>query len=222
MQRLKSILTKHSNWEPYNEYIVRIEGYATTDFTLCIENSKALLEGVSKEVCVKKGIVLEKASSMSGCLKTAFKALGYPSSSTILQIGTAIANVGQQMGNFRNEIGTTAHGKTVEELQKRQNSIQDLTGNFLIEATAIVCCFLIEAFETNQPLKPIEEEIDYEENENFNDFWDEQYGEFEMGDYSFFASEILFSNDPKAYKNELNSFNLTPIDEPDNGEQDEL
>lgn len=216
MQRLKSILTKHSNWEPYNEYIVRIEGFASTDFTLCVENAKALLEGISKEVCAKKGITLEKASSMSGCLKTAFKSLGYPSSSTILQIGTAIANVGQQMGNFRNEIGTTAHGKTIEELQKRQSSIHDLTGNFLIEATAIVCCFLIEAFETDQPLKVIEDEIDYDENENFNDFWDDQYGEFEMGDYSFFASEVLFSNDPKAYKNELRAFNMIPKDEGNN------
>lgn len=218
MERLKTILKKHGNWEPYNEYIVRIEGYATTDFTLCIENSKALLEGISKEVCAKKGIDLEKNSKMSGLLKTAFRALGYPSSSTILQIGTAIANVGQQMGNFRNEIGTTAHGKTVEELQKRQNSIHELTGNFLIEATSIVCCFLIEAFETDKPIKPVEEEIEYEENETFNDFWDEQYGEFAMGDYSFFASEILFSNDPKAYKDELYSFNLTPVDEADNGE----
>lgn len=216
MQRLKSILAKHSNWEPYNEYIVRIEGYASTDFTLCIENAKALLEGISKEVCAKKGIELEKASSMSGLLKTAFKSLGYPSTSTILQIGTAIANVGQQMGNFRNEIGTTAHGKTVEELQKRQNSIHDLTGNFLIEATSIVCCFLIEAFETDQPIKAIEEEISYNDNDNFNDFWDEQYGEFEMGDYSFFASEVLFSNDPKAYMNELRAFNMIPKDEGNN------
>lgn len=213
MQRLKTILAKHGNWEPYNEYIVRIEGYQTTDFSLCIENSKALLEGISKEICSKKGIELEKASSMSGCLKTAFKALGYPATSTILQIGTAIANVGQQMGNFRNEVGTTAHGKTVEELQNRENSIHELTGNFLIQATSIVCCFLIEAFETDKPLKPVEEEVDYDENESFNEFWDEQYGEFEMGDYSFFASEVLFSNDPEAYKTELKSFNITPFDE---------
>lgn len=216
MQRLKSILAKHSNWEPYNEYIVRIESFASTDFTLCIENAKALLEGISKEVCVKRGVTLDKNSKMSGLLKTAFKSLGYPSISTILQIGTAIANVGQQMGNFRNEIGTTAHGKTIEELQKRQSSIHDLTGNFLIEATSIVCCFLIEAFETDQPLKVIEDEIDYNENESFNDFWDDQYGEFVMGDYSFFASEVLFSNDPNAYKNELRAFNMIPKDEGNN------
>ena len=218
MERLKTILKKHGNWEPYNEYIVRIEGYATTDFTLCIENSKALLEGISKEVCAKKGIELEKNSKMSGLLKTAFRALGYSSTSTILQIGTAIANVGQQMGNFRNEIGTTAHGKTVEELQKRQDSIHDLTGNFLIEATSIVCCFLIEAFETDQPIKVVEDEIDYDENENFNDYWDEQYGEFEMGAFLFFASEVLFSNDPKAYKNELEAFKMIPEDEGNNVE----
>lgn len=126
------------------------------------------------------------------------------------------------MGNFRNEIGATAHGKTLEELVNRQNSIQELTGNFLLESTDIVCCFLIEAFESDTPLNPIEIELEYQENENFNDYWDEQYGEFAMGDYSFFASEILFSNDPKAYKDELKSFNLTPVDEADNEEQAEI
>jgi len=152
---------------------------------LCVLKTQSTTRRDFKRDLFKKGIELEKASSMSGCLKTAFKALGYPATSTILQIGTAIANVGQQMGNFRNEVGTTAHGKTVEELQNRENSIHELTGNFLIQATSIVCCFLIEAFETDKPLKSVEEELDYDENEGFNEFWDEQYGEFEMGDYSF-------------------------------------
>ena len=34
-----------------------------------------------------------------------------------------------------------------------------------------------------EAIKIVEEEIDYDENENFNDYWDEQYGEFSMGDY---------------------------------------
>lgn len=218
MQRLKIILGKHVNWEPYNEYIVRIEGYANTDFSLCIENAKALLEGISKEICNKKGVELESNPRMNGLLKTTFRSLGYPSSSSIVQIGTAITTIGQQIGVFRNEIGATAHGKTIDELKIKQNSIHDLTANFLIDATSIVCCFLIEAYEANKPVREIEEEIEYDSNQDFNDSLDEQYGEFLMGDYSFLASEILFSNEPKAYKDELKIFNLTLKDEADNGE----
>jgi hypothetical protein len=40
----------------------------------------------------------------------------------------------------------------------------------------------------------------------FSDFWDDLYGEFEMGDYSFPASEVLFSVDYKAYVSELQAF----------------
>ena len=162
MERLKLILEKHQNWEPYKEYIARIEGYSDTDFSLCIENAKALLEGISKEICHQKGVVLEKNSKMNGLLKQAFKALGYNSSSTILQIGTSISTVGQQIGNFRNEVGTTAHGKTAEELRNRQSTIDDLTGHFLIQATTLVGCFLIEAFEIDKPLPQIQSEEDIE------------------------------------------------------------
>jgi hypothetical protein len=218
MQRLKSILVKHNRWNPLSEYITRIEGFRDTDFSICVENAKSLLESIAKEICKQKGQPLEGSESVGRVLGYSFGCLGYPATATIRQIGSAVANVGQQMGNFRNEIGATAHGRTLEELANRQNSIQELTGNFLLESTDIVCCFLIEAFESDSPLKPVEIELEYKENENFNDYWDEQYGEFEMGDYSFFASEILFSNDPKAYKNELRAFNLIPKDEGNNVE----
>ena len=73
--------------------------------------------------------------------------------------------------------------------------------------------FLIRAFEgrlvevalpaeTNADAVP-----DYDENENFNDFWDESFGEFIMGDYSYTASEILFGLDAQAYRAECKTFN---------------
>jgi hypothetical protein len=39
-----------------------------------------------------------------------------------------------------------------------------------------------------------------------------------MGEYSFFASVGLFSNNPKAYKIELKAFNMIPKDEGNNVE----
>lgn len=48
--------------------------------------------------------------------------------------------------------------------------------------------------------------IDYDGAENFNAFWDDAYGEFAMGDYSYPASEILFNMDYSAYGMEYKAY----------------
>ncbi|MFC4212661.1 abortive infection family protein [Pedobacter lithocola] len=217
MDRLKLLLENYSRWQPLYEYINRIEGFMETDFSICIENSKSLLESIAKEICKQRGQLLDGTESVGKILGYSFGCLGYPPTSTIRQIGSSVANVGQQMGNFRNEIGTTSHGRTLDELEKRKTSIQTLTGNFLVESTDLVCSFLIEAFETDNPAKKAEaEDLVYGDNEEFNEDWDQKFDEFEMGEYSFPASEILFYNDPNAYKAELYSFNLNKSDEENN------
>jgi hypothetical protein len=136
--------------------------------------------------------------------------LSYSPTNTVSQIGQAIARIGHEMGSFRNEIGTTSHGRTLEELRTRTTLVDSLTDDFLIVSTELVCCFLIEAFECDNPLTPVEPEIEFDDNPEFNSFWDEQYGEFDMGDYSFPASDILYNLDPQAYKTELTAFQETP------------
>ena len=54
---------------------------------------------------------------------------------------------------------------------------------------------------------------EYEDNEAFNNFWDETFGEFTMGQYSYPASEILFNVDAQAYQAEYKAFIVTD-DEP--------
>lgn len=215
MERLKSIISKYSRWQPYVMYISRIKSQREIDFSNCVENAKALLEGISKQICCEKNQLLEGNESVSKVLSLSFGCLGYPPTDTIRQIGTAIANIGQQIGNFRNEIGTTSHGRTIEELQNRNENINSLTADFLFLSIELVCCFLIEAFETDNPLAPVEPVIEFEDQTEFNVFWDEQFGEFEMGPYSYHACEILFFCDPEAYKTELNSFRQS-LDETNN------
>jgi hypothetical protein len=48
--------------------------------------------------------------------------------------------------------------------------------------------------------------LDYLEAEDFNESWDDSFGEFVMGDYSYPASEILFNVDKQVYVNEYKSF----------------
>ena len=209
MQRLKKIIEQYGRWFELTTYTERIEAHTSSDFSHAIENAKALLETIGKEICKSKGVELGETASINAVMKKAFTVIGYSSNSLITQISTALANIGQQMGNLRNEIGTTSHGKSLEELKERNNKVDDLTREFLIDTTVIVASFLIRAFENENPrskTESAETELLYTDNEPFNEFWDDLYGEFEMGDYSFPASEILFNVDYKAYMTEHQAF----------------
>ena len=142
-------------------------------------------------------------------MKNAFSAIGYSNTNLVNQISSALATIGQQVGELRNEIGATSHGRSFDEIRKRNNKVDLLTREFLIDSTMVVAVFLIRVFETEKA--PIveaqtEERLDYFEATEFNDLWDDAYGEFAMEDYSYTASEILFSVDYKAYKTEYDAF----------------
>ena len=217
MDRLKQTIEKYSRWQPLREYIDRIAGYRETDFSLCVENAKSLLESIAKEICDQQAQPLEGNESVSKLLGLSFRSLGFPADNTVLQIGTAIANIGQQMGNFRNEIGKVSHARTLDELQNRRKTLNTLTEDFLLQSTEIVSCFLIETFELDNPRTKHLGEIIYEDSPNFNESWDETFGEFVMTpDYTYAASEILFNLDREAYKSELQYFK-TKKDETGNG-----
>jgi hypothetical protein len=86
--------------------------------------------------------------------------------------------------------------------------VDELTKEFLVDSTVTVACFLIRCFENENPRASLPEEptILYEDNMDFNDFWDDLYGEFSMGEYSYPASEILYNIDYSAYVVEQKAF----------------
>ena len=209
MERLKKVIEQYGRWSELTIYTERIEAHASADFSHAIENAKALLETIGKEICNLKGVELEATASINSVLKKAFTAIGYTSSSLVVQISSALATIGQNIGEIRNDIGTTSHGKSLEELKERNNKVDELTREFLIDTTVIVASFLIRTFENENPWskkETVEAKQLYTDNEPFNEFWDDSYGEFEMGDYSFPASEVLFNVDYKAYMTEHQAF----------------
>jgi len=209
MEKLKNVIEQYGRWTDLSIYIGRIETHIETDFSHSLENAKALLETVGKEICNSKGIELASSSSINSVLKNAFSSMGYSNSNLVNQISSALATIGQQVGELRNEIGLTSHGKSLEEIRERNNLVNLLTREFLIDTVEIVSCFLIRNFENENPRMPsetLEETLDYREAEEFNDFWDDSFGEFDMGNYSYPASEILFHVDKQAYINEYNNF----------------
>jgi cob(I)alamin adenosyltransferase len=201
MNKLKKTIEQYGRWTELSIYIGRIETHIESDFSHSLENAKALLETIGKEICQSKGIQLSETSSINGVLKNAFSSLGYTNSNLVNQISSALATIGQQVGELRNEIGISSHGKSLEEIRERNNRVDILTREFLIDTVEIVSCFLIRNFENENPRKPketLEGTLDYLEAEDFNEFWDDAFGEFEMGDYSY-----------SAYINEYNAFSAS-------------
>lgn len=109
---------------------------------------------------------------------------------------------------MRNDIGVTGHGRTMEELSQRNSKIDELTRDFLFDSIKTIIIFLIRSFEYKQlnNIGTTGKEQENERNEKFDETWDEKYGEFVMGDYSYTASEILFAVDSKAYQYERKNF----------------
>lgn len=209
MQKLKNTIEQYGRWSELSVYIDRIETHIETDFSHSLENAKALLESIGKNICIEKKHEIPEKPSVNVVLKNAFFALGYTKSGMVAQISSALATIGQQVGDLRNEIGLTSHGKSLEEVKERNNKVDNLTREFLIDTIEIVACFLIRNFENENPRvihEDLEDTLDYFEAEDFNEFWDDAFGDFSMGNYEYAASEILYNVDNKAYLNEYEAF----------------
>ena len=211
MEKLRTLIEQYSRWQPLEDIINRIEAYVNEDFSMSLGNSKSLLESIAREICDNRNLEVGTTESVGGLLRMAYMALGFRSESLVNQISGALANIAQQMGNLRNDIDVQAHGKKLDEIRERNNRVDDLTKEFLIDSTELVACFLIRNFEKDSmPIMRVDsgDELEYLECEIFNEYWDEAYGEFNMGDYSYLASEILFNVDFQAYATEHRSYKM--------------
>ena len=212
MEKLRATLLQYSRWHELGTYVDRMEAHLESDFSIAVENAKAMLESIGKEICKARGIELGGNPKINAVLKKAFVGLGYPAEELVTQVSSALATIGQSIGSLRNEISPTSHGKSLDELKDRNSKVDLLTRDFLIDSTLVVAVFLIRAFEGRPveaapPIKTAANAVpDYDDNENFNDFWDESFGEFIMGEYSYTASEVLFGLDIQAYQAECKAF----------------
>lgn len=209
MKKLKSVIEQYGRWTEYSMYVDRIEAYIDSDFSLCVENSKSLVEGISKQICEEMNVPLSGTESFNKLVKLAFEAIGYKKDECINVIGGSLSAIAHQLGNLRTTVGATSHGMTSEELKKRNDSLNTTTKEFLIDSVEILGCFLIRNFESENSRVPVyldRKFFSYEETQDFNEYWDEMFGDFGMGDYSYTASEILYYVDNEAYVSEYQVF----------------
>lgn len=208
MQKLREVIDAHARWSELSIFVDRIELSRDQDFSLAFENAKALLESVCKEICKSCGKELSTQSSMNSIVKTSFLALGLSNAEISTRISGSLASIGQIIGELRNDIGVTSHGRTVEELRQRNSKLDELAKDFLFDSIKTIIIFLIRSFEYKQvdTIDAPKKEQENERNKEFDEFLDESYGEFVMGDYSYTASQILFAVDSEAYQYERKNF----------------
>ncbi len=206
MEKLSQLIEQYGRWSGLKDYIQRIDAYIESDVSIAIENAKSLLETICKEICKSKDNAIENNLSINKVLKKAFTVMGYSNSEPVVQISRALATIGQQIGNLRNEIGRTSHGGTIEELKERNSKIDEMTRDLIIDTTEAIAMFLIRLFESESRTKISKKKYYFDNNPDFNDYLDDIFGEFAIGDYSYSASEILFYVDNDAYLNELEAF----------------
>lgn len=210
MQKLRELIDANRHWSELSIFIDRIEFERDQDFSVAFENIKALLESVCKEICKSCGTELAPQSNMNGIVKMSFLALGFNNTDNATQISRSLANIGQIIGELRNDICSIGHGRTIEELRQRNSKLDELTKDFLLDSIKTIIIFLIRSFEYRQITErnSSKKEQIYERNKEFDDYLDEIYGEFTIGDYSYSASQILFAVDSEAYQYEQKNFKL--------------
>ncbi|OQX09448.1 MAG: hypothetical protein BWK73_22820 [Thiothrix lacustris] len=214
MNRLRELIQQHGHWSELLTYIERTEASVDTDFSLALENIKALIETIGKEICNITKTDFSKSEDFHSIVKKSFSSLGYSNSDMVSQISRSLATITLQIGTLRSEISPTSHGRTLDEFRERNNKVNPITREFLIDSAVTIARFLIRAFEERKNLTLMsvtecsseESHIQYAEADDFNESWDEMFGEFAMGEISHPASEILFYLDYDVYKTEYKLF----------------
>lgn len=204
MERLQSVLRSYGRWQGLDIYPKRIETFIESDFTLAIENGKSLIESICKTILDEQNEAVASTEKLHKLVQKTLELLGIFGKKQISKFGSGFITSVQQLGEFRNRIGDTSHGRTLQEI--KLNKLESLSTEFLINAIETMACFLIEYYE-NQFLNNNEEKkIKYEDYQDFNDYLDEESEYVFVADNAFLPSEVLFNMDEVAYKAEYQKF----------------
>lgn len=202
MERLRETIERHSRWQPLEKYIRRIETYKSDDHDLVFENCKALLESISKEILIDIDGGVANNQDVHQLVRDVARKIN--SLSQIPKIISGLVTISLQFGELRNKIGTTSHGRSLNELEVE--SLGETLLDFLINTTENVACFIIGFYEVEYPQK-ISEEVEYNENEEFNEYFDNVEGVVTIGDLEYSASELLYNTDKNAYSTAVQEYN---------------
>lgn len=201
MNSLRDICQQHRKWAPLEDYILRVETYKDSDGVFVLENCKALIESICKTVLDELGGAYTRSDSIQALIgKTCSKMSCLPNTSSLAR---SFITVAQNLGEFRNTFGATAHGQPTRLLEENKKKIVGASVQFMINSIEQLAIFLITVYQEEYPLQS-KPSLRYEDNPDFNSDFDDREEEIQIGPYGPYApSEVLFYLDKRAYETEL-------------------
>jgi len=227
MEKLKEIVNNYSRWIDLSTHINRIEFQINSDLTSAIGSTKSLLESICKTILDHEGREYDKNDNVNKLIKKTIQTLRIENPDQISLFGNSLVTSIQNLGELRNRIDESSHGKSLLDKNKKIDSI---TASFLINSAETIACFLIEFYEIEHPRKIEKDEFSvealkniydykgkdpYDDIRDFHVYLDNEYGFTEIANIPYATSEALFAVDITAYKDEYRKYREV-VNEQDN------
>lgn len=206
MRKTQSFIDANIKWQALGDYVLRIETYRATSPGLVIENCKSLVESIFKTILVEVNSETEESlkdcstSGLYGKVKDIlfFEEQGYRN---------IIGSFSNAISEYRNKLGETSHGKDIYTLEANRSALFDDEILFLLSTTDNISYFLLSYYKDLYPVYAQKrEEMAYEDNNEFNQWFDDTEEIVSVGGVSLSPSRVLFDGDTEAYKTSLSEY----------------
>ncbi len=206
MRKTQSFIDANVKWQALSDYVLRIETYRASSPGLVIENCKSLVESIFKTILVEVSSETEESlkecstSGLYGKVKDIlfFEEQGYRN---------IIGSFSNAISEYRNKLGETSHGKDICTLENNRSALFDDEILFLLSTTDNISYFLLSYYKNLYPAYAEKrKELEYEDNQEFNEWFDETEEAVSLGGVSLSPSRVLFDGDIEAYKTSLSTY----------------
>lgn len=182
MDRVKDIIARNKHSFPEFEYYIGISEKAENNVSkhpdICLETCKALLEGISKSLLER----LDPNVTRQIVDNWGFKRLLKSAANLFAADGNVIedhfvkvcSDLADALGNLRNARGDISHGRAAPKHDQSNERLSKLS----LEMSAGLAYYLLDSFFVHAAIpkeeEPSEEYVEYDVNEDFNEFLDNE------------------------------------------------
>jgi hypothetical protein len=206
MRKTQSFIDANVKWQALGDYVLRIETYRASSPGLVIENCKSLVESIFKTILVEADSKTEadlKDCDIGNLYKQVKKVLFFEEKGYL----NIISSFSSAISEFRNKLGETSHGKDIYTLENNRTALFDDEILFLLSITDNISYFLLSYYKNLYPAYAEKrKELEYEDNQEFNEWFDDTEGAVSLGGVSLSPSRVLFDGDMEAYKTSLSEY----------------
>ena len=184
--------------------------YSDGESGLVVGHCKEIVEGICKSILDENSISYAVDSKVGWLAKNAIQALDVAKGvenekkarEAFKKLITGFANnfeiAAQAIGELRNDFCPLAHGKSSTHIPL------DLSyAEFVAKQADAIIGFIYELYINHKILKP---DIAYQDNEDFNEYLNDEYGKLEIYGDDYWCAEILYQVNKEKYEIALNEY----------------